>query len=193
MADAAIQWASTGADCWFIVPDPTQVRGHSRQRPTLVDLLKEAEWGVSLRLGTVQVGRLFEFGTASYRANVYAQLLARDVPAGVPVIVSDDSAVWAGAIALAQRHPIIGVLHADEDKYYSLAKANASRLAALVGVSHRISDKIATLIPNARATIATIPCGIPIAAAETPDFKRVKSGSATSRRSRRWLVKPAYR
>ena len=169
MADAALQWASTGANCWFIVPDPTQVRVHSRQRPTLIDLLREAEWGVSFRLATVPVGRLFEFGTASYRANVYAHLLARDVPAGVPVIVSDDSAVWAGATALAKRHPIIGVLHADEEKYYSLAKMNASRVAALVGVSHRISNKIASLIPESRAAIATIPCGIPIAAAEIAD------------------------
>jgi len=61
------------------------------------------------------------------------------------------------------------VLHADEEKYYSLAKMNASRVAALVGVSHRISNKIASLIPESRAAIATIPCGIPIAAAEIAD------------------------
>lgn len=67
MADAAIQWASTGVDCWFIVPEPTQVRAHSGQaddgRPPT-----RGRMGVTLRLGTIQVGKLFEFGTASYRA-----------------------------------------------------------------------------------------------------------------------------
>jgi glycosyltransferase involved in cell wall biosynthesis len=106
---------------------------------------------------------VFELGTAEYRARSYARALIQNVPAGVPVVVSDDPDVWGGAALVAHRHPVIGVMHADDTAYYRLAKRYGGIVAALVCVSSRIEKSTRSMLEGRSSpVVVTIPCGIPL-------------------------------
>ena len=58
-----------------------------------------------------EVGDSFEFGTSAYRAAEYTAAVVANVPAGVPMIVSNDAATWEAGAHVCGRNPMIGVLH----------------------------------------------------------------------------------
>lgn len=161
MVDAAVESARAGQQTWFVVPKPQGRSPSTSTRPSLVALLATPTSSAAPHLITTDVGNAFELGTQAYRASVYAYLVRTGLPAGTPVVVSDDAAVWAGAAALGTRNPVIGVLHADEEKYYALAKKHESQIAAFVGVSRRIARTLGERIPTLGGRVATIPCGVP--------------------------------
>lgn len=115
---------------------------------------------VPVHIHSIEAGREFELGTPEYRSFVYQKLLCK-IPTGTPVILSDDSAVWAAATALYRSYPVIGVLHADEPHYYNLAKQHYSRVSVFACVSERVHRHTLRYISQASpAIISVIPCGI---------------------------------
>jgi glycosyltransferase involved in cell wall biosynthesis len=90
------------------------------------------------------------------------------VPAGVPVVVSDDPAAWDALAMLRRRNPMIGVLHADEPHYYALASRFQHAATAIVSVSRRVFANARGTGAGSEATTDVIPCGIPLPTLATP-------------------------
>ena len=158
MADAAIAFAHQGWDVYFITVAPSVVFFSGKGRETLLRLLQKENAGIHTL--SVPVGREFEFGTTEYKAYIYRKLLLQ-LPPGSPVILSDDPAVWQAAASLYSTFPMVGVLHADEAYYYSLATKYFRQLSILVCVSERVKMNTIKQIPGIDASkIYTIPCGI---------------------------------
>lgn len=158
MADAAIYLANKGYKVWFVTVAPSKPFVSAGNRETMVQLLAKA--GKPINLLTAAVAHEFEFGTPQYRVFIYKRLIA-GVPAGTPLILSDDSAVWEAATALHQHYPIVPVLHADEDKYYDLAARYHQQSNLLVCVSARVHKKVLAAVHGLDAKkVVTIPCGI---------------------------------
>ena len=163
MADAAIAFAHNGWEVYFITVRPSVVFFSGKGRETLAELIEKGKSGVKIL--SANVGRAFEFGTQEYRAYIYAQLF-KGLPEGTPVILSDDEAVWEAAAMVRDVYPMVGVLHADETYYYSLAEKYINKLSALVCVSERVKRTIIEKLPGADTDIIyTIPCGINLPAA----------------------------
>jgi glycosyltransferase involved in cell wall biosynthesis len=124
-----------------------------------------------------EVGFEYELGTATYRAHVLGELLAQ-VPAGVPVVLSDDAPAWQAAAWESASHPVIAVLHSDHEDYYALVARHARTLSSVVCVSTRIAETVARRHPALAARVHTIPCGIPLGdrrgeCGETPSVLRI--------------------
>ena len=158
MADAAISFANSGHEVYFMTLEPVQPFFSGIGRETMLALLAKEK--NDIHIVKLNVGRLFEFGTPEYRAFIYKRLFL-NLPLGTPVILSDDSTVWEAAVSLHTSFPIVGVLHADEEYYYQLGVKYFDRLSALTCVSNRIFKKITerlhtTYLPH----IYTISCGI---------------------------------
>ena len=125
----------------------------------MYDLLHDNTGGV--KLISTKVNFTFEFGTEAFRANVYSQLVSERVPAGTPLIVSDDMAVWAAAAAIADKYPMIGVLHSDDTVYYELAGRYYAQMSVCACVSNRIRNTVIQKNPQMPLqNLHTIPCGI---------------------------------
>ncbi|MEJ7810324.1 MAG: glycosyltransferase family 4 protein [Gemmatimonadaceae bacterium] len=161
MVDAAAEWRARGGASWFVTPKPRAAFRSGGRRPTMVALVESCDADVRPTLVAPLAGQEFEFGTAAYRTSVYAAA-AREVPAGVPLVVSDDPSVWAAAASLATRNPFIGVLHSDDEPYYALARAYAGVAAALVCVSGRVERRARKVVGGEAGKVATIPCGVPL-------------------------------
>ena len=158
MADAAIAFAHQGWDVYFITVAPSVVFFSGKGRETLLQLLQKEDVGIHTL--SVPVVREFEFGTTEYKSYIYRKLLLQ-LPLGSPVILSDDPAVWEAAASLHDTFPMVGVLHADEAYYYSLAKKYFRQLSVLICVSERVKKNIIKQIPGIDVhKIYTIPCGI---------------------------------
>ena len=158
MAAAAREWRRRRRPCWFVAAAPGRASLTAGGSRPVIDLLgndADTPFVVAPPAGTS-----FEFGTPAFRAAVLRSAL-EEVPAGVPVIVSNDPDVWLAAVQLADRNPVIGVLHADEDAYYALAKEYAPSIAAFVAVSSRIARKASDVIGSG-AEVAVIPCGVAV-------------------------------
>jgi len=83
------------------------------------------------------------------------------LPLFTPVILSDSEPTWIAATAFYGTYPIVGVLHADEDYYYSLAEKYYKRVDIFACVSKRVSTITSKRIPEFNSDqIYTIPCGI---------------------------------
>lgn len=162
MVDAVVECSRRRVPVWLVCPEPRREFISAGGRPTVLSLVRRAADPSVLRVCAPQVGWPYELGTTAYRAVVYSDAIRSGVPEGVPVIVSDDAAAWAGAAKMAGRNPMIGVLHADEPGYYRLADMHQKALSALVCVSCRITRRISTVIGLPSSRIVTIPCGIPI-------------------------------
>jgi len=163
MADAAIAFAGRGWEVYFITVEPSVVFFSGKGRETLLQLLQKER--SSVHTLSVRVGREFEFGTQAYRSFVYKKLLL-NLPSGTPVILSDDPAVWEAACAMHDTYPVVGVLHADEAYYYSLAKRYFKSVSVLACVSERVKRTVIEQIPGIDVeAIYTIPCGINLPAA----------------------------
>jgi glycosyltransferase involved in cell wall biosynthesis len=156
MADAAIA-ASNDYEVYFVTVSPSVTFYSGEGRETLLQLINNAG---EIHKIIQPVGREFEFGTPEYRAYIYSKLLLQ-VPAGTPVILADDYAVWAGAARYKTEYPMVGVLHADEEYYYDIASTFRQQVALFVCVSGRVSRKAQERMPDVAADrIFTIPCGI---------------------------------
>jgi glycosyltransferase involved in cell wall biosynthesis len=161
MADAASEWSRRFGPSWLISPTPRRPFYSAWGRPLVRDLLDAGEDEVTLVAPSVD--HVFELGTAEYRARCYARAVMGGVPPGVPLVLSDDPNVWRGAALVADRNPMIGVLHADDEAYYALAKRYRDVVAAFVCVSSRIERATRSRLGGTAAPImTTIPCGIPL-------------------------------
>lgn len=159
MVDAAAELRRRGTPVWFVAPEPRAPFVSGAGRPTMAALVRALAPAERPVLLAPRVGVSFELGTHAYRTTIYAKAIRRGVPSGTPVIVSDDAAVWKAAAAVGDSHPMIAVLHSDEPKYYSLARAFRKRIAVCVAVSKRIAMTVSSELGiEAR----TIPCGVPM-------------------------------
>lgn len=159
MADAAMAYAANGYEVYFVTVEPEQEFFSGQGRETMMQLLTKAPNKVNI--GSVKVGREFEFGTPAYVAYVYKKLLLANIPLGTPIILSDDSTVWAAAAALHQSYPLVGVLHADEPHYYHLAKQYKDIVDIFVCVSDRVSITVKERSPQINSgRVFVVPCGI---------------------------------
>ena len=161
MLDAANEWARR-AKCWLVAPQPIAAFVNSGGRPAMAELSQAVRGTERPTLVAPRVGREFEFGTMGYRARIYARALERAIPAGVPVIVSDDPATWYAASLLAGRHPMIGVLHGQDHAYADLATRFHHAASAMVAVSQRVLELAHARVGQWRVPVRVIPCGIPI-------------------------------
>lgn len=158
MADAAIAAATDGHEVWFITVTPVTEFFSAKGRETMLQII--APKNKSVHILTANVGYEFEFGTPAYRAFIYRQMIAQ-LPAGTPVILSDDAAVWQAATTMQHTCPVVGVLHADEQYYYNLAAQYYARTDVLACVSGRINRKVKEQIAGKDIVgLCTIPCGI---------------------------------
>jgi glycosyltransferase involved in cell wall biosynthesis len=82
------------------------------------------------------------------------------VKEGTPVIASNDVTAWRAAAAIATRNPAIGVLHADEEAYYELARRYRDAVSALVCVSRRIAHTTRARLGDRIPPLPVIPCGV---------------------------------
>ena len=158
MADAAMAYANKGYEVYFATLDPVKEFFSGKKRETMLQLLQHAG---KVKVGSIKVGREFEFGTPEYCAYIYKKLILENIPQGVPIILSDDKTVWQAANALHNTYPIVGVLHSDEENYYYLAKKYTNQTDIFVSVSARVSQKVLAENPQiAPGRVFTIPCGI---------------------------------
>ena len=162
MADAAAAFAEAGKEVYFVTVEPTKAFFSAKGRDTLLQLL--AAQNSKAHILSAKVSYEFEFGTPEYRAFIYKKLLAQ-LPAGTPVIVSDDAVVWASATAMCATYPVIAVLHSDEAHYYALATKYQQQVAFFTCVSERVHRTVQARLPHYNIEhIATIPCGIKLPA-----------------------------
>jgi glycosyltransferase involved in cell wall biosynthesis len=159
MVDAAAHAAKAGHSVWFVTVQPAAEFHNSGGRESIWSLLQPHS-GI-MTIVTEKAGYEFEFGTEEYRAAIYAKLIGKGVPQGVPVIISDDRAVWAGAGAVADRNPMVGVLHCDDPYYYEIGRKYKHQMAACVCVSERVKRLFLQQCPDVPlAKVSAIPCGI---------------------------------
>lgn len=159
MADAAITAAATGYKVYFVTVNPLKEFLSAGGRATMLSLL--SSYGETISIIKADVDYSFEFGSEAYRANIYRGLILRDVLLGTPIIASDDMAAWRAAAAVADKYPMIGVLHGDQDYYYSRAIVFHRQLSWCVCVSGRVKKNLLEKckeIDNEKVHI--IPCGI---------------------------------
>jgi glycosyltransferase involved in cell wall biosynthesis len=158
MADAAVAAAADGATVYFITAVPVRPFYSGAGREKMADIVKGFN---NLKVISCGVNYLYEFGSEKYRANILAGLITGHVPRGTPLIVSDDSAVWAAAASVSDKYRMVGVIHGNDDIYYSNARKYAGQLTACVCVSNRIKDNLLRNCPEVNvAKVTVIPCGI---------------------------------
>lgn len=162
MADLAIEVARQGGTSWFVAPQPVSPFVNGRGRPAMVDLFSALPPNERPTVVAPAVGSMFEFGTAAYRSSVYAAALQSGVPAGVPVIVSNDPDTWAAAAYLSPRNPMIAVLHGNHVINDRLVLQYGTAAGAIACVSARVNQRTDALDRPGRAPLVTIPCGIPM-------------------------------
>jgi glycosyltransferase involved in cell wall biosynthesis len=158
MADAAMWLANKNFKVYFITVAPVKRFVSAGNRETLVELLTKTK--TSVEIISARVGYEFEFGTPEYKAFIYQKLLSK-VPQGTPVILSDDASVWEAGTGLSAAYPIVGVLHADEQIYYTLAAKYYQQVSLMACVSERVNRKVKDAVNGLdHAKVVTIPCGI---------------------------------
>lgn len=159
MADAAVAAARRGAQVWFVTIEPSKPFKSAGGRESMVELL--TPHGSLVHLVSEKAGFEFEFGSGDYRASRYLLLVKNGVPAGTPIVVSDDMAVWRAAAAVADVYPMIGVLHGDQDYYADTAARFEHQLSAAVCVSDRVRARLLKRSPGFQLSrIFVIPCGV---------------------------------
>lgn len=165
MADLAIAWADTVGPCWFVLPTPrTPFRNAGTSQTVASILAREASGSERLNLIQPSVGLEFEFGTAAYRAAVYARALLDRVPENVAVMTSDDPAAWQAAVWMTSRNPCLLVVHGDYEGYYSNLRRYARAAAVTVAISQRIRNSILNRGLERDSRIAYVPTGIALGA-----------------------------
>ena len=167
MADAALALAEKGHEVYFIAVSPVKEFYSAKGRETLLQLLGKS--ANTVKIISEPAGYEFEFGTPEYRAWSYKRLISK-LPAGTPIILSDDHAIWEAATYLHNGYPVVGVLHADENHYYDLAEKYHKKVDLFVCVSERVKVTAKNRMPEYDpAKIVTIPCGINLPAVRTAE------------------------
>ncbi|HJU69141.1 MAG TPA: glycosyltransferase family 4 protein [Gemmatimonadaceae bacterium] len=191
MVDAASEWVRRDQGrCWLVAPLPRSPFVNGAGRPTIVELAETLPSGVRPRIAAPVVGSEFEFGTCDYRARVLARALQQTLPAGVPIVVSDDPATWRGSSLVRGRHPLIGVLHGPDEPYMRLAEQYQGVAAAIVGVSPRVLNAARARVRTEEMATRVIPCGIPLPPAppapghESSEIRVIWVGRITEREKR---------
>ena len=167
MADAALALAEKGHEVYFIAVSPVKEFYSAKGRETLLQLIGKS--ANTIKIISEPAGYEFEFGTPEYRAWSYKRLISK-LPAGTPVILSDDHAVWEAATYMHNGYPVVGVLHADENHYYDLAEKYQSKVDLFACVSERVKVTAKNRMPDYDpAKLVTIPCGINLPAVRTSE------------------------
>ena len=165
MADAAASYADAGREVYFVTVSPSQPFHSGKKAETMMSLLEPFKQ--KIKVISRRVTRLFELGTPEYRVSLYCDLLQANVPAGIPIITSDDSDVWQAAAKMKKSYPFVAGLHGDEPKYYSNALKYRYDTDVFVCVSQRIAKKLKEqLAPEDHKKVFVIPCGIHL-----PEFR----------------------
>ena len=160
VVDFSIRWSELGGECWLVAPRPVRPFVSGRDRPTIVELLASQAPSVMPRIISPEVGWEFEFGTEAYRAGILERAVRTMVRRGVPLVMTDDPSTWLACARLAERHPVVGVMHSDDVHYYDLARRYHSHLSAIVAVSQRTNDAIVRMLGAQSPPGAVIPCGV---------------------------------
>jgi glycosyltransferase involved in cell wall biosynthesis len=169
MADAAAAAAQQRKDVYFITVEPVKPFVSAGGRETMTALLRPHP---EVKLFYKPVNFLFEFGTEAYRAGIYRELIVENIPAGTPIVISDDTAVWSAVASVADKYPMVGVLHGDQDYYYDKARLYHEQLSLCVCVSNRVRRHAIQKCPGIdQGKLFTIPCGINL-----PQFAPDSSG-----------------
>ena len=137
MIDAALEYAERGFETWFITVKPSGFISGG-ERPTMTSIVPDHP---NLKLIAPRKTRIFELGTRKGRSIDYAITVINNVPAGTPVILSDDTAVWAAGKLISGQYPVVGVLHSDDSVYYKLYGEYGKYFNGIVAVSERIKSK----------------------------------------------------
>jgi glycosyltransferase involved in cell wall biosynthesis len=166
MIDAAHEYAERGFKTWFITIRPSGFISGG-ERPAMAGLLPEHR---NLNLIAPLKSRTFELGTKKGRSIDYAISVIKNVPAGTPVILSDDTAIWTAGKLISRQYPVIGVLHSDDEVYYALYKEYGKYLSSIVAVSERIRKK--ALKTDQLDKIRVIPCSLRL-----PEYKLSRENS----------------
>jgi hypothetical protein len=170
MADAAIAYAGKGYTVYFATVDPSVVFYSGKGRDTMRQLIERETKDVLIK--ATDVGRAFEFGLPEYKTFVYQQVLTDNVPKGIPLIISDDSSVWAAAAGLNDMYPVIAVLHSDAEPYYMLTGKYHTNIDIIACVSQRVVNGVINKFPGIdRSKIINIPCGINLPVINTNEFR----------------------
>ena len=173
MRDAALELARRGWSVDFVTVRPGTPFVSGGGRPPMADFVPQSP---TLRVHAPLVGPAFELGTEAYRASVYESALVAALVEGTPVIVSNDAAAWRAAASASSRYRAIGVLHADEDVYYELARRHHTAMSALVCVSDRIARTVRARLGPDTPPVSVIPCGIALRPVRDPR----RGGSGTT-------------
>lgn len=156
MIDAAEEYVNRGWKTWFVTVRPDNfITG--KKRPSMYSLLSTIN---GLDLIAPEVNRSFELGTMKRRSISYTLQIMKHIPAGVPVILSDDESIWHAGSLISKKYPVIGVLHSDDEVYYNLLERFKLYLSGIVAVSERIKKKAEEFNPGKPVSI--IPCSIPL-------------------------------
>jgi glycosyltransferase involved in cell wall biosynthesis len=152
MSNAAISLSNLGHEVYFITLEPRYEFIIGKGYPTLLKILSGEPNNV--RIIKKRVGHEFEFGTPEYITYTYRKMIIDHLEPGIPIIPSDYNLIWSASCSLANRYPIIGILHCDITYYYDLAGQFAKQLSLVVGVSNRITKKFREQHPEIDPKIA---------------------------------------
>ena len=170
MADAAIAYAGKGYTVYFATVDPSVEFYSGKGRDTMRQLIERESKDVLIK--ATDVGHAFEFGLPEYKTFVYQQVLTENVPKGTPLIISDDSSVWAAAAGLNDMYPVIAVLHSDAEPYYRLTGQYNTNIDVIACVSQRVVKGVSNKYPSIEPSkIINIPCGINLPVINTNEFR----------------------
>lgn len=159
MADAALAYAQKGYEVYFLALQPKETFFSGKGQETMLQLL--AKEPNKVKIISQQVDKYFEFETPEAIVHTYMALLSKNLPIGTPIIVSDDENIWKSCTALHSMYPIVGVLHADDEAYYSKAEKYWKQVDVFVSVSNRITKTVHERYPQIpKECIHTVPCGI---------------------------------
>lgn len=169
MVDMAIAYADAGRKVFFVTVEPVKDFMSAGGKETVIALLKGHP---GVQVVSQKANWSFEFGSEQYRAHVYATLLSKYVLAGIPAILSDDAAAWRVSRMLAGKYIFVGVLHSDDEVYYSYARDYHAYTNKLVCVSNRVKNNLGTKYKEININeVEVIPCGIPLPPFSRPENK----------------------
>ncbi|MFQ3575019.1 MAG: glycosyltransferase [Cytophagales bacterium] len=155
MVDAAIECVNQGLETYFITIEPSTSYISAKDRASLYSMLQDVN---NLNLITQKNGLEFDLGSIGFKIKQYTKLISK-LPLGTPIIVSDDELVWMAAATMADKFPLVGVLHSDEEKYYKLADCYENYVSLFVSVSNRVKSNAKSRLKLNKPHYV-IPCGI---------------------------------
>jgi len=159
MADSFISFYHEYGNGYFVSVNPKKPFASGQSRQLIADLIPRE---LSHAVFASGVDSFFEFGTIEYRANCYTKIILRSVPPDVPLIPSDDEACWMACAAVAQRNPMIAIVHSFGDQtYFNLLAKYQDFVSLVIPVSTAIEEKLVRdLRLRKKIRREVIPCGV---------------------------------